>query len=482
MTHVSRYWRGVALSVPLLWSRIRDDLPLEMVNEFLHRSKTAGLAMRIHLPSRSNPHFPTIGQHWARIVELELIVSSRIVRLVGAEPCFVVPAPKLKSLVIWSDQVTLPERRIDGLQSLLSCNAPHLRQLIFRLSVTSPWLITLPSGLTHLTMEMGRNHVEPTWSQLSDALQPLYHLEDLYLKDIKLERPPQQPLSQNMFRTKKLSRLRIRGDSFTCSQLPTRTSPSPHCSLLIEVTSSYDSVDSMEHHAILDTFISQYHKMVPARQTSPFLTAVRLGAGSCTFEYVEYSYARSSDPFPSLIDHNPRLGLCYSAHAWNHSRNRLFQRLFAALTWDGVDRLDLSTYGGILEDSFRTFESLFQTVQAVSIDCSISVMILETLHQARGMVTCQNNSAAFPCNLFPSLRYIHILSVSYDVQTAVEVMIRNILDASDGRARVFVKVCREIADPMFAGCADVEWVGCSEECLGCVRMEFHEVSKHLSGK
>ncbi|TFK65474.1 hypothetical protein BDN72DRAFT_962488 [Pluteus cervinus] len=68
LTHVSQYWRSVALGSPSLWSYISSHYPEHVVNEWLQRSKSAPLT--VNLNNIQNAAF--IGESLFRIRELIL--------------------------------------------------------------------------------------------------------------------------------------------------------------------------------------------------------------------------------------------------------------------------------------------------------------------------------------------------------------------------------------------------------------------------
>lgn len=184
LTHVSRYWRAVALDCPSLWGNLVFSRP-KWSEEMLKRSKMANLTIKADLICITPKIFEAVRLallHGPRVQELQLLATSATIeRLLGGTSF---EAPMLQSLSlavprysrIGSDEgATLPGNVLCG-------ETPYLRRVELR-KCNLRWDSALLSGLTHLKIHDITPSARPTTRQLIDALERMPALEVLDLQE-----------------------------------------------------------------------------------------------------------------------------------------------------------------------------------------------------------------------------------------------------------------------------------------------------------
>ncbi|KJA18032.1 hypothetical protein HYPSUDRAFT_45620 [Hypholoma sublateritium FD-334 SS-4] len=184
ITHVSRYWRSVAIDSPTLW----DDPPLESAKwmvEMLKRSKTVGLTISADLsthPSRRKIAGLTVilRDHVARIQHLALTNMNYNCQEVRQN--LPVSAPRLETLRLSSlsgptnlDYVCVPKTALNS--------AENLRQLELS-GCNVHWRCFPLSNITHLKLCDIACTARPTWTQFIDALAKMSKLESLDIESV----------------------------------------------------------------------------------------------------------------------------------------------------------------------------------------------------------------------------------------------------------------------------------------------------------
>lgn len=184
LSHVSRYWRAVALDSPSLWGNIVTTRP-RWTEEMLKRSKMASLTLDADLSCvtpRISEAVQLVLQHINRISDLRLIASSATMsRLITG---LSIDAPYLHSLSLsvprnnrfgMDEDFTLPE-------SLFSGDTSQLQQLeLVKCNIN--WDSPLLTGLTVLKLSDISFLARPTTLHFLDALEKMPALETLHLQE-----------------------------------------------------------------------------------------------------------------------------------------------------------------------------------------------------------------------------------------------------------------------------------------------------------
>lgn len=185
VSHISRYWRAVALDSPSLWGNIVTTRP-RWTEEMVKRSKMARLTLDADLSCVTPRIFEAVQlvlQHITRISDLRLVASSATInRLVTGLP---IDAPFLESLSLsvprnnrfgMDEDFTLP-------QSLFSGDISQLQHLeLVKCNIN--WDSSLLTGLTVLKLSDIPLLARPTTSQLLDVLEKMPAMEILHLHEV----------------------------------------------------------------------------------------------------------------------------------------------------------------------------------------------------------------------------------------------------------------------------------------------------------
>ena len=172
VSHVCHHWREVALNCPTLWTHI-SKLPHRWTEEFLDRSKTAPLKIRITVPyttqvSRWVTTVEKVMQHAERIQELSLdlpgIHGEEILSKLSS------PAPRLRTL-----RIALGSSLSEQPLVLFDGDTPALRTLEFSDCPVLPSSLKL-NGLT--TLKLFYFHLRPQ-QNVQELLATLSCMQDL---------------------------------------------------------------------------------------------------------------------------------------------------------------------------------------------------------------------------------------------------------------------------------------------------------------
>ncbi|KAG6919502.1 hypothetical protein DXG01_005092 [Tephrocybe rancida] len=224
LTHVSRYWRAVALDCPSLWSNLVFTRP-RWSEEMLKRSKMASLAVKADLTCITPKIFEAARLallHGPRIHNLQLRAgSATIERLLTAEDSFELPMIQSLSLSVphatrfgTDDGFTIPETVLTG-------ETPYLRKLELN-KVNIGWESNLLKGLTHLTIHDVPAASRPSTDQLMDALERMPRLEVLDIQDALPPSPTESSSVDRIIDLARLVRLSITSTVPECINLVSR--------------------------------------------------------------------------------------------------------------------------------------------------------------------------------------------------------------------------------------------------------------------
>ncbi|RDB20806.1 hypothetical protein Hypma_012032 [Hypsizygus marmoreus] len=184
VSHVSRYWRAVALETPSIWGTLVFSRP-KWSEEMLKRSKMANLVVKADLMCITPKTFEAVRLallHGPRIEELQLFAASATLDKLLSGLSF--EAPMLQSLSLsvpgysrfGTDQgFTLPDTVLTG-------ETIYLRRVELTKCNIS-WDSSLLRGLTHLKIHETSTAFRPTTQQLIDALERMPSLEVLDLQE-----------------------------------------------------------------------------------------------------------------------------------------------------------------------------------------------------------------------------------------------------------------------------------------------------------
>jgi len=184
VSHVSRYWRAVALTSPSLWGAIVFSRP-KWVEEMLRRSKMASLTIKADLTWVTPKILESVQvalRHSPRIRELGLIASSTTLdKLFYSSP---ISLPNVHSL-----SLAVPRKERFGIafgyiipETVLDGDLPYLRRLELTKCNIS-WDSSLLSDLTHLKICDVSSVARSTINQVLDALERMPALEILDLHE-----------------------------------------------------------------------------------------------------------------------------------------------------------------------------------------------------------------------------------------------------------------------------------------------------------
>ncbi|KAG6854044.1 hypothetical protein C0991_011249 [Blastosporella zonata] len=221
VSHVSRYWRAVALDSPSLWGNLVFTRP-RWSEEMLKRSKMASLAVKADLSCIITPRiFEAVRLallHGPRIHHLQLRAGSATIERLLATESFELPMIRSLSLAVpratrfgTDEGFTIPE-------AILSGETPYLTRLELH-KVNIAWDSKLLSGLTHLTIHDIAPSSRPSTDQLMDALERMPRLEILDIQDALPPSPTTPPSSGRIIDLAELTRLTITSTVPECASL-----------------------------------------------------------------------------------------------------------------------------------------------------------------------------------------------------------------------------------------------------------------------
>lgn len=477
ISHVSQQWRTVALSIPSLWRKIRNDWPVEMALEFLRRSQSADISVRVQLPSYGGPYVSGLMHHWSRVVELNIVISS-YVRPDIEEPYLGQLAPRLKFLTIWHHSLTdgLPSEPIAGLGTFLFGCVPQLRRLQFSRFFSAPWPTQVPSSLTHLLIDMEVNNPGdmPTWHQLFALLKPLHNLRVLQLECIRPRGPRVDATCQDKVHLDRLNLFKIKASAFACCELVSHITIPVQCALLMSASDNYEASNELVRDRLMNIVISRHYALEPTRQIPDLLSGISLNTSYTSFHYSEYRFPSSVDPTAFTGRGDCWLELYHLYSGYNHDYTPLLQRLLSAIMWDQVDGLRLCSPDNVLEHRFNAHTAPFPALQAINTDASMLLAVLNALYRSRSGASKSTSGALSGGDQFPHLRTIRIGTVGSSLHSQAERVLSDILDTSDELRQSALKVCHRMTEPFLQHRADVIRVACPEDsfCVGCLHLEL----------
>lgn len=261
LTHVSRYWRNIAIHSPSLWV----NLPIRnllWVEEMLRRSKAADLMIEAHLGLFNNfgilndkiPGLELALKHGARIKDLSLLHFSREEwdHLSNHLPK---SAPRLERLVIkgtYAERpLLLPEhvlRRTEGLR--------HLKLNACNINWNSH--SHLLHSLTHLEIRRPSPNFRPTGNQFWYILKGMPDLEFLHLTHaLPIQTEDQAPWASGHIHFSSLHTLQLNSKSteletfFSCVTFP------PAATVLVNLDFA-DTVTNTNSFGIISSLARSY--------------------------------------------------------------------------------------------------------------------------------------------------------------------------------------------------------------------------------
>ncbi|KAH9935076.1 hypothetical protein B0H21DRAFT_759408 [Amylocystis lapponica] len=200
LTHVCRYWRGIVLATPTLWSKIYIDASSKEGPTLLHNHLLRSVPSKVDIvllkaaKEDASAILQDLGQHADRIRRLHLRFSAAS-KLV---PFLSFPMPSLEELYvnpkheyvkcygfIGSDEeyyAKEEERDRDYALNLLPGQVPHLRSLTLKGGVAIPWDPEALSSLVHLDVsDILQKRNTPVIDDLLDVLDACRNLESLVM-------------------------------------------------------------------------------------------------------------------------------------------------------------------------------------------------------------------------------------------------------------------------------------------------------------
>ncbi|KAG6844779.1 hypothetical protein H0H87_003897 [Tephrocybe sp. NHM501043] len=225
VSHVSRYWRAVALDCPRLWGNLVFSRP-RWSEEMLKRSKMAGLVVKADLSCITPRIFEAVRLallHGPRIHHLQLRAgSATIERLLTTKS---LELPMIHSLSLAVPRVTRfgTDEGFTIPDAISSGEAPYLRRLELQ-KVNIAWDSNLLKGLTHLTIHDIATSLRPSTDQLMDALERMPALQVLDLQDALPQSPTEPPSSARFLALNELTHLVITSTVPECSNFLARLS------------------------------------------------------------------------------------------------------------------------------------------------------------------------------------------------------------------------------------------------------------------
>ncbi|KZV77171.1 hypothetical protein PENSPDRAFT_746943 [Peniophora sp. CONT] len=238
VSHVSGYWRAIALGWPALWTSLTPTVAKKgLLGVFLERSGSMPLSIDI---GNISPwvYETTLATQNHRIQTLTCNVRSQVVTLLDR------PAPCLLNLQLrgQDDMFSVSETRI--LYSLLS-SAPSMQNLeLYCFSPKSfPWTIPFNS-MRKLTLE-GVGSAPPSSYTFSDVIEALSEMEALEYLCLEIDLPlHDRDVSYEVVRSPRLQVVRLtgRGDQFIV--LWSLLEHHPICAIKLNITCSTFDIDN----------------------------------------------------------------------------------------------------------------------------------------------------------------------------------------------------------------------------------------------
>ncbi|KAH9942010.1 hypothetical protein B0H21DRAFT_539878 [Amylocystis lapponica] len=198
LTHVCRYWRGIALATPTLWSKVYIDAFSKRGPTLLHNHLLRSVPSKVDIvllkaaKGNASAILKDLGKHADRICRLRLRFSAAS-ELV---PFLSFPMPSLEELYVnpkheyakrygypgseEEDYAEEEERNKDYPLNLLPGQVPRLRSLTLKGGVAIPWDPDALSSLVHLDVsDILQRRNAPVIDDLLDVLDACRNLESL---------------------------------------------------------------------------------------------------------------------------------------------------------------------------------------------------------------------------------------------------------------------------------------------------------------
>jgi hypothetical protein len=239
VTAVCGHWRAIALECPSLWCFISVECPT-WTEVMLERSKMAPLIVNAKLSYDSSGIFfamdtvRVVLQHISRIKELRLVTSKDnievlINRIDG-------DAPLLRSLCLANTRGDDPRNNRYTLPEMLFVGDDHHLERLELVNCIISWDSPLLHDLVHLKL---LNTLQPTITQLLEALERMPSIETLDLKDslpIVSNDNFGSPEIIRVIHLSRLSALRLSSTAIECAYLLNHISYPASTSLMLQCT------------------------------------------------------------------------------------------------------------------------------------------------------------------------------------------------------------------------------------------------------